>query len=41
MGKIHFVKCLHDEPCAYKDTLDGFTVCTCPVRKEIFNRYGR
>ena len=40
MHWVHFVKCLYDEPCPYKKSLDKATVCTCPVRKEIFNRYG-
>ena len=40
MHRAHYVKCLHDEPCAYKSHLEGFPICTCPVRKKIFNRYG-
>lgn len=40
MHRIHYVKCLHEEPCLYKSTMENSTVCTCPVRKEIFNRYG-
>jgi hypothetical protein len=41
MHKIHFIECLHDEPCAYKNTLENSPICTCPVRKEIFTRYGK
>ncbi len=40
MHRIHYVKCLYEEPCPYKETLDHATICTCPIRKEIFNRYG-
>ncbi len=40
MHRIHYVKCLHEDPCPYKGTLDNATICTCPVRKEIFNLYG-
>jgi hypothetical protein len=39
MGKIHFIKCLHEQPCGYKAQLNGFSICTCPTRKEIYNRY--
>jgi len=41
MHRVHFVKCLHDKPCAYKVRVDRSPVCTCPVRKEIFRRYGK
>lgn len=41
MHKVHFVKCLHDDPCAYRSALENVPVCTCPVRKEIFSRYGK
>lgn len=41
MHTVHYVECLHDEPCAYKETLEGSPICTCPVRREIFNRYGK
>jgi hypothetical protein len=40
MHRIHYVKCLNEEPCTYMNTWDNSTICTCPVRKEIFNRYG-
>ena len=41
MHRIHYVKCLYEEPCPYKKTLEKSTICTCPVRKEIFDRYGK
>ena len=41
MHRIHYVKCLHAESCIYKCELEGSPICTCPVRKEIFNRYGK
>jgi hypothetical protein len=40
MHRIHYVKCLYEEPCSYKKTMDNSTICTCPVRIEIFNIYG-
>ena len=40
MHRIYYVACLSDEPCPYKKALDHSNVCTCPIRKEIFNRYG-
>lgn len=41
MHRIHYVKCLHEEPCPYKQALEKSTICTCPVRIGIFERYGR
>lgn len=41
MHRVHYVKCLHDETCVYQSSLENFPICTCPVRKEIFNRYGK
>ena len=40
MHRIHYIKCLQEEPCPYKHMMNKSTICTCPVRKEIFNRYG-
>lgn len=37
--KIHFVKCLSDEPCDYKISFGYSFVCRCPARKELYNRY--
>ncbi len=37
--KIHFVKCLSDEPCDYKKSFGYSFICICPVRKELYNRY--
>jgi len=40
-GKIHFIQCIEDRPCSYKNPIgDSIYTCTCPVRKEIFNQYG-
>jgi len=39
MHRIHYVKCIHEESCSYKDTMEHFTICTCPVRTEIYNKY--
>lgn len=41
MHRIHFVECLNEKPCPYKTAVERAAVCTCPVRKEVFNRYGR
>ena len=38
-NKIHFVKCLGNEPCPYRISFGYSFVCLCPVRKELFNRY--
>lgn len=33
-NKIHFIKCVSDEPCSYKIPFGYSFVCICPVRKE-------
>lgn len=37
--KVIFVKCLDTKYCGYKLSFGSFYVCTCPVRKEIFDKY--
>ena len=37
--KVHFVKCLDNSHCSYKMTFGSSKICTCPTRKEIFNKY--
>ncbi len=39
-GKIHFIRCVNNEPCSYRVPFGYSFVCTCPVRKELHNRYG-
>ena len=41
MHRILFVKCVQDLSCPYKGMMDRVPVCNCPVRKEIFRRYGK
>jgi hypothetical protein len=36
---IHGIICGSDEPCAYRYSEDSRTFCTCPSRKEIYNKY--
>lgn len=36
-----FVGCLEQHPCPYRDERDGRMVCTCPVRRRVFQRYGK
>jgi len=38
--KSHFVKCLYDCHCTYQRPFEYGKFCTCPTRKEIFNKYG-
>lgn len=38
--KVHFIEKL-DRHCPYFVHFGFSTVCTCPVRKEIFNIYGK
>lgn len=37
--KIHFIKCTNTKFCSYKISFGYSYVCTCPTRKEIYNRY--
>lgn len=39
--QVHFIKCLDKKYCSYK-MLFGYSsyFCNCPIRKEIFNKYG-
>ncbi len=39
-NKIHFIVCLDNLPCSYRIPFGYSYVCTCPVRKELYNRYG-
>lgn len=34
-----FLKCASADACSYRHQFDGMAYCTCPVRKEIFNKY--
>ena len=37
--KVHFIRCNSEEQCEYKVAFGNSFICTCPVRKEIYNRY--
>jgi hypothetical protein len=39
MHELLFVECLHTASCPYKEKVSKITICTCPVRKEIYRRY--
>lgn len=36
---VHFIRCEHILFCSYKIPFGKGYVCSCPTRKEIFNRY--
>jgi hypothetical protein len=38
-NKIHFIKCVDNNPCSYKVPFGYSYVCLCPVRKELYNSY--
>ncbi|MHC4127292.1 MAG: hypothetical protein ACYSUA_03830 [Planctomycetota bacterium] len=38
-GAMHFIACAHDGPCPYKQPVWERLVCSCPVRREIYNKY--
>lgn len=37
-GEVHFLRC-EDHVCKFKMFFGKESLCTCPVRKEIYNRY--
>jgi hypothetical protein len=37
--KVHFIKCIDSFHCSYKLVFGYSNICTCPTRKEIFNKY--
>ena len=39
-NKVHFIQCNHDTKCNYQISFGYSYICTCPTRKEIYNRYG-
>jgi hypothetical protein len=38
-GKVHFIECKDQNFCTYKKSFGHNHICTCPVRKEIYNKY--
>jgi hypothetical protein len=38
-NKIHFIKCVNNKSCSYILSFGYSFICTCPVRKELYNRY--
>ena len=38
-NSIHFIECNDDLSCLYNLNYGDSNICTCPVRKEIFNKY--
>jgi len=38
-NKVHFINCVYNLNCSYKMSYGDTFICTCPTRKEIFNKY--
>jgi len=38
-GAVHFIECRDNEPCSYKMAFGRGYLCTCPIRKYIYNTY--
>jgi hypothetical protein len=38
-GKVLFVRCMNRD-CSYRMSFGYGYICTCPVRREIYHRYG-
>ena len=39
-NQVHFVECKERVQCNYKMSFGNSFICTCPTRKEIYNKYG-
>jgi len=39
--KVYFIKYLGKSLCRYKMSFGDSSLCNCPTRKEIFNKYGQ
>lgn len=39
-NRVHFIKCLNNALCPYKISYGSDFICSCPTRKEIYNKYG-
>ena len=39
--EVHFVECRQDCSCSYRVNFGNSYICSCPTRKEIYNKYGR
>ncbi len=37
--EVHFIGCVDNLNCSYKMFFGDSFICTCPTRKEIFNKY--
>ena len=38
-NSVYFVKCLNTANCSYKVSFGDGHFCTCPIRKEIYDKY--
>jgi len=38
-SEVHFINCLEDNFCVYKKVFGDSFYCSCPIRKEINNKY--
>lgn len=38
-GVAYFIRCRNAEHCTYQIPYQGKRICTCPIRKEIYNKY--
>jgi len=40
-GKVYFIECDNEVYCTYQKTYGNSKYCECPVRKEIFDKFGK
>ena len=39
-GKVHFIRCIDQSSCSYRSSFGNGFYCDCPIRKELYNKYG-
>ncbi len=40
LGEALMIECAENLLCHYKESFGSWAICTCPIRKEIYNKLG-
>ncbi len=40
LGEALLIECTEKLLCHYKESFGSWAICTCPIRKEIYSKYG-
>ncbi len=38
-SSVHFIECIDDIKCSYRINYGDCVICSCPIRKEVFNKF--